>query len=455
MTENNQYNYSNGQNGQNNQGAQWNGSEYRSISGSSQPSGGAPGNTGSGNYNEVPGQFQYLFRNDSAPQAAAASPEAPKKNKRTHSRRTARTALLVAACMVLSVGAGFGGGWAAMRYIGGGSTVLYQAVPESGSSLSGTAAADSGTIASVVSKVSSSVVEITTESLSTGLFVQQYVTDGAGSGVILSQDGYIVTNNHVVEGASKITVTTKDGQSYDATLIGTDTKTDLAVIKIDATDLTPAVLGDSDTLQVGEDAIVIGNPLGQLGGTVTNGIISAKSRDVTIDGETMSLLQTNAAVNPGNSGGGLFDIEGNLVGIINAKSSGSDVEGLGFAIPINTARPVIEDLISSGYVSGRPSMGVTIIDILDFQTAMRYQVNRLGVYIMTVNPGSGAEAAGLKTGDYILTADGTEVASSSDLQAAIDSHEVGDTLELTILRGGSVMDISVTLGEYVPVESDS
>ena len=225
------------------------------------------------------------------------------------------------------------------------------------------------------------------------------------------------------------------------------------MLKVEAEGLNAAVLGDSDALQVGEDAIVIGNPLGQLGGTVTNGIISAKSRDVTIDGETMSLLQTNAAVNPGNSGGGLFDRNGNLVGIINAKSSGSDVEGLGFAIPINTARPVIEDLISKGYVSGRPSMGVTIVDILDFQTAMRYQVNRLGVYIRDVNPGSGAEAAGLKSGDYVLTADGSEVASSADLKAAVDAHEVGEAVQLTILRGGSVIDVSVTLGEYAPAEA--
>ena len=450
-------NYQNGSNdpqnnSQGNPNVQWNGGEYRSASPAGQQPG--PGSDG-GSYNEIPGQFQYLFQNSGASQQMP--PDPPKKqHKRPRSRRGAKTALLVAACMVLSVGAGFGGGWAAVRYMGGNSTVLYQAVPENNNgTLTGSSSSSASAVADVVAKVSPSVVEITTESLATSLFVQQYVTDGAGSGVILSEDGYIVTNNHVVEGASKITVTTKDGQSYDATLIGTDSKTDLAVLKIEAQGLTAAVMGDSDALQVGEEAIVIGNPLGQLGGTVTNGIISAKSRDVTIDGETMSLLQTNAAVNPGNSGGGLFDSNGNLVGIINAKSSGSDVEGLGFAIPINTARPVIEDLINSGYVSGRPSMGVSIIDILDFQTAMRYQVNRLGVYVMSVNPGSGAEAAGLKTGDYILSADGSEVASSADLKAAVDSHEVGESISLTILRGGSVMDVSVTLGEYVPVEVDS
>ena len=166
----------------------------------------------------------------------------------------------------------------------------------------------------------------------------------------------------------------------------------------------------------------------------------------------MNLLQTNAAVNPGNSGGGLFDNKGNLIGIVNAKSSGSDVEGLGFAIPINTARIVIEDLITKVYVSGRPSMGVMLLDILDFQTAMRYQVNRLGTYVSEVTEGSGAEKAGLRTGDYILSADGKEIASSTDLKEIIDGHNVGDTVNLTILRGGSVVELPVVLGEYSPAK---
>lgn len=421
----------------NGQGPSWHNGDMRS---------GSPGI-----YNEIPSQFQYLFQGGENPQyASPASP--PKKTKRPQTiRKKLKILAIISACMILSAGAGFGGGWIAMQQLGKNSTILYQAIPnQSEGNLTGLSTSNNFSIAQVVSNVSASVVEITTESMTTSLFLQQYVTDGAGSGVILSADGYVVTNNHVVSGANKITVTTQEGQSYDATIVGTDSKTDLAVLKIKAQDLIPAILGDSDALQVGEDAIAIGNPLGQLGGTVTNGIISAKSRDVSIDGETMNLLQTNAAVNPGNSGGGLFNNQGRLVGIINAKSSGSGVEGLGFAIPINTAREVIEDLIDLGYVSGRPSIGVQLVDILDFQSALRYQVGRLGVYIREVTAGSAAEKAGLRSGDYILSADGGEIASSSDLKSVVNSHQVGETLDLTILRGGSVLTLSVILAEYAP-----
>ena len=186
----------------------------------------------------------------------------------------------------------------------------------------------SGTIKSVVEQCADAVVEIQTESISSGgsLF-QQYISSGAGSGVILTQDGYIVTNHHVIENATSILVRTRSGDEYNAQLIGSDQQSDLAVLKIDASGLTPAVLGDSTKLEVGDLAVVIGNPLGELGGTVTSGIISALDREVTIDGQVMTLMQTDAAVNPGNSGGGLFDANGDLVGIINAKSSGNNVEG--------------------------------------------------------------------------------------------------------------------------------
>ncbi len=430
---------------------QWNGSEHnRPYSAGQTPvSGNPPVSSDGERYNEIPGQFQYLFKNQ---QPVSEQPsEPPKKQKKHRGRRFAKTSGIVALCMILSLGAGFGGGYAAIKLFGGSNTVLYQAVPEQ-NNITGTSSGTSSPVADVVSRISPTVVEITTEVMTTGSRLQQYITTGAGSGVIITQDGFIVTNNHVINGASKITVTLYNGEKHDATLIGTDSKTDLAVLKIDVSGLTPAVFGDSDSLLVGEDAIVIGNPLGQLGGTVTNGIISAKSRDVTIDGETMNLLQTNAAVNPGNSGGGLFDNKGNLIGIVNAKSSGSDVEGLGFAIPINTARIVIEDLITKGYVSGRPSMGVMLLDILDFQTAMRYQVNRLGTYVSEVTEGSGAEKAGLRTGDYILSAEGKEIASSTDLKEIIDGHNVGDTVNLTILRGGSVVELPVVLGEYSPAK---
>jgi serine protease Do len=180
----------------------------------------------------------------------------------------------------------------------------------------------------VASLTSDSVVEITTETVTTDSWMQQYVTNGAGSGVIVTQDGYIVTNNHVIDGASKISVRLKNGTTYTASLIGSDSKTDVALLKIGATGLKPVVLGNSESLKVGDTAIAIGNPLGQLGGTVTEGIISALDRELVIKGKKMSLLQTDAAINPGNSGGGLFNNKGELIGIVVAKSSGSDVEAL-------------------------------------------------------------------------------------------------------------------------------
>ena len=193
--------------------------------------------------------------------------------------------------------------------------VIYQSVVRTSSSSS----SDSSlSISDVAAVASNSVVEITTETVMMGTRMGQFVSEGAGSGVIITSDGYILTNNHVIDGASKITVRLKDGTSYNGVVVGLDEKTDLAVIKVDASDLQPAVFGDSSSLTVGETAVAIGNPLGQLGGTVTSGIISALDREISIDGETMTLLQTSAAINPGNSGGGLFNSYGELIGIVNA-----------------------------------------------------------------------------------------------------------------------------------------
>lgn len=301
------------------------------------------------------------------------------------------------------------------------------------------------TIEQVAAAASNSIVEITTESLTTGNRMQQFVSTGAGSGVIISKDGYIVTNNHVIADSSKITVTLKDGTQHQATLVGTDEKTDVAVIKITATNLSPVTFGTSADLKVGQDAIAIGNPLGQLGGTVTNGIISALDREITIDGETMKLLQTNAAINPGNSGGGLFNIKGQLIGIVNAKSSGSDVEGLGFAIPVDIAKPIIEDLIEFGYVQGRVELGISLVDIEDSLTAMMYRVNTAGVYIMNVNENSVAARAGLQAGDRIVSFDGKEIANSTEVTTILDGHSVGDTITIVIDRDGQTGKVDVTL----------
>ncbi len=299
----------------------------------------------------------------------------------------------------------------------------------------------------VAAKASPSVVEIETEVTSTsyGMFGGTYTSTAAGSGVIISEDGYIITNNHVIEDANTIKVTTYDGKEYDATLVGTDSKSDIAVIKIDASGLAAATIGDSSKIAAGDTAVVIGNPLGTLGGTVTDGIISAASREITINNESMELIQTNAAINSGNSGGGLFDGNGNLIGIVNAKdsgttSSGATIEGLGFAIPINTAMDVAKQLMENGKVTDRATLGVYLQEL-----DQDYQNYSAGLYITDVMKGSGAEKAGLKAYDKIVKADDTDINSYADLSAVLAKKKVGDKIDLTIERDGKKKDVTVTL----------
>ncbi|MBE6671236.1 MAG: trypsin-like serine protease [Ruminococcaceae bacterium] len=317
----------------------------------------------------------------------------------------------------------------------GGNTVIY----ESADSKVPTTVVEAGTVAAVAQAALPSVVEIRTEAVANNSFYGQYVTEGAGSGVVISKDGYIVTNNHVVSGASNITVRLNNGDEHQATLIGTDAQTDVAVIKINAVGLTPAIYGNSENLIIGEITVAIGNPLGELGGTVTDGIISALDREITVEGENMVLLQTNAAVSPGNSGGGLFNAKGELIGIVNAKSSGENIEGLGFAIPINTAKPIISDLIEKGHVTGRPSIGVSVIEITtDYQKYM-YKVNEFGVYIQSsVN-------SEFKTGDRIIAIDGNTVSTFAEIKAIIKQHKVGDKITVTVSRQNKIIDVNITL----------
>ena len=329
----------------------------------------------------------------------------------------------------------------------GGNVVMY----ESDSNGSTSPVLDSGsTIADISKKVAPSVVEITTEVAQSGGFMSQYITEGAGSGVIISQDGYIVTNNHVIEDAEKITVILNNGDSYKAKLVGTDALTDIAVIKIEVTGLTPAVYGSSSALKVGDFALAVGNPLGELGGTVTNGIISALEREVVIDRVTMTLLQTNAAINPGNSGGGLFNASGELVGVVNAKAAGSDIEGLGFAIPIDIAKPVIEDILKYGYVTGRVQAGIQILDVLDYSTAFQYRVSKLGPYVYSVSENSDAEKAGIKPGDLITSVNGTLVYESAEIVSIFADCEIGDTVTMKVERNGKELEIKMTFTEHKP-----
>ncbi len=314
------------------------------------------------------------------------------------------------------------------------------------------------TVKSVAKLAINSVVEITTETTATSYFMRQYITTGAGSGVIITEDGYIVTNDHVVAGASSIKVRLHDGSEYTAYLVGTDSQTDIAVIKIDKTGLAAAELGESGLLEVGDPVVAIGNPLGTLGGTVTEGIVSALERDILIDGKEMSLLQHSAPVNPGNSGGGLFNSSGQLVGVVNAKYSDTSYEGLGFAIPLATALPVVRDLMEYGYVRGRISFGASFVDIETQYYAMYYGVPEYGVYVQSVSAGGDAAEAGIRSGDRIVSVGGTEVSSSEDITSALKRCAVGDTVTVALKRytrsGRTYSDeditVEVTFTEYRP-----
>lgn len=267
----------------------------------------------------------------------------------------------------------------------------------------------------------------------------ELVEQGSGSGIIITTDGYVVTNQHVIDGASEIEVVINTGKTHKAEVVGQDTKTDLAVLKItpDADEeLTAAVLGDSTLLEVGELAVAIGNPMGmEFSGSVTAGIVSAVNRTMSIDNRTYNLIQTDAAINSGNSGGALINQYGEVIGINSVKLSTSGVEGMGFAIAISEAKPIINDLMESGYVTGRPYVGISITE------------TRYGLFITGIEEGSGAEEAGLKVDDMILEVDGTAVQSTSEINEIRDKKKPGDTLKFKVLRERETKEISVVLKE--------
>jgi len=352
---------------------------------------------------------------------------------------------LIVLCVLLSAGVGFGSSLLALHLFGVQQTVIYQSVPSGETIEVNNESLNS--VSYVAANVADSVVEIRTEQMVTSTWLQQYVSEGAGSGVVFSTDGTIITNNHVINGATNITVTMHDGTTYPATLVAKDSKTDLAVLKIEKNDCKPVILGDSDTLIVGEAAIAVGNPLGELGGTVTNGIISALDREITLDGRTHNLLQTNAAISPGNSGGGLFNAKGELIGVVVAKSSGSDVEGLGFAIPVNDVKKVVEDLIVNGYVSGRPALGISVISIETYQQAITYGYNKYGVFVTEVLENSAAEKGGMKANDYIISVDNVAVETYDDLASILESHNIGDEITIQVQRDRQIIDLKITLQE--------
>ena len=403
----------------------------------------------------------------------------PEKKQKSH-LSTGTVAILLIVCILFAGGAGFGGGYLAMKLsqdkdsTDGNQNIYLDPESSEYDSVNGQVVihkvdvketVDSDLVEKdkatdeITREVADSVVEITTEVVQTSGYYGQYISQGAGSGVIISDDGYLVTNNHVIEDASNITVTLRSGESYDATLIGTDSDEDIALLKINAQGMKAATIGDSDTLEVGDKSVIIGNPLGTLGGSVTEGIVSALDRSIVIDGKTMHLMQTDAAINPGNSGGGMFDGQGQLVGIVVAKSSGSTssgstIDNIGFVIPINNVVTILSDLKEYGYVRGKVDTGMSFVDITNRMYAWYYyDSNSTGVFISSVERGSNAAEAGFMTGDRVISVDGKSIESVSDLTAIISTYSVGDTISFELERGGRTGSIDLTLEEYVPSSS--
>lgn len=293
---------------------------------------------------------------------------------------------------------------------------------------------------------------------------QEYTETAAGSGVIISEDGYVLTNNHVISGADKITVYVNPGdgseeQSYEATLVGSSESNDIAVLKIDATGLNAAAFGDSDQIEVGELAVAIGNPMGQVHGSVTAGIISAVEQELTIDDVTINAIQTDAAINPGNSGGALFDSYGNVIGVVYAKSSSVSIEGIGYAIPVNNIKDLVAQMINDpdsvkDQTKGSQIMlGITIRDITE-DMSKQYSMP-VGVYITEVSSMSAAERAGLQKGDIITEFAGETVTSADDLNAIKAKQTSGDTVSVKIDRNGKEMTLDLVIPQPTEVDTAS
>jgi serine protease Do len=309
-------------------------------------------------------------------------------------------------------------------------------------------------VAKVFNQVKDSVVNISITVQSSGYFNQTYESTGSGSGIIYSQDDekvFIVTNNHVVDGASSVKISITGSEQVSAKLVGKDASSDLAVISVLKSDLnaagitsvTPAVFGDSDNMEVGEFVIAIGNALGQ-GKTATRGIISALNKEINVDGKKLTVLQTDAAINPGNSGGALVNTAGEVVGINTAKLSSSSVEGMGYSIPTSVAKSIIEELMQKGTVD-KPYLGISVYTIND-QFKRMYNINYDGVFITNVESGSAAEQAGLQTTDIITGVNGQTVTSSEELSNALSKYKSGEQITLSIIRNGSTqMNITATL----------
>lgn len=405
-------------------------------------------------YHHEDGSYRYSWtpngenRNDDSNFHVQSGPKAPKK------KGAGRAVALVLCCALVGGGAGVGGAALYSRMDGSSNaTTIYQNTTQ-GTQVNVQQAdgVKEMTLEEIYASYADSCVNITCQVLVQQGW-QQYTGTSSGSGFILSEDGYIVTNYHVINGAKAIKVTLNNGEEYDATLIGGEEANDVAVLKInDVTGLKPVVLGDSDTLVVGQEVSTIGNALGTLSFSQTSGHVSGVGRSVTMsDGTIINMIQTDCVINSGNSGGPLFDQYGRVVGITSAKysnngdTSSASIEGIGFAIPINDVISMIQDFIQYGYVTGRPSMGITAVEVTeDYANAFGWPS---GVYVNGVNEGSCSEAAGLKQGDIITKLGDTEVTTVAELNAAKNQFKAGESTTLEVYRSGETLTLNITFDE--------
>lgn len=402
-------------------------------------------------------QFNY---NDFS-EYSGNEPEQQKKNRKKCPSAVKITALILAVAVI----AGVGGGMIAASYLNKEDkasvthTMSYEtdnAATQGAASAAAPVVVDSTplntksnsgeknmTPSEVYSNYVDAVVSISVESTVTNVFGQVSSSASSGSGFLITEDGYVVTNYHVIEDGTHITVTLYDGTNYDASVVGYDSSNDVALLKIEASGLNSISIGDSDLIRVGEQVCAIGNPLGELAFTLTVGYVSALDREINTDGAPINMFQTDAAINPGNSGGPLFDMAGNVIGITTAKYASDEIEGLGFIIPINDVMDIVNDLKMYGRVVGRPYMGVSVTDMAN---SSMYNLPE-GAYIYSVVEGGAADNAGIIAGDIVTAIGDRQITCYSDLVSALRDYEAGDTVSITVFQSGAYKDLTITFDE--------
>ena len=399
-----------------------------------------------GSYNDPNSLYHYKYSSQEEQPAWEAATK-KKKNSIWKKSGVKVTALLLA-CALVGGGAGFGGA-ALARSVGvGGGTAIHQSdrtVQEvtvkkvTGQTLM--------TPAEVYASTVGSVVSINCSAVSTNIFGQRVESASSGSGFVITQDGYIVTNHHVVASASSVKVTMYDGKEYSAAVVGSDSDYDVAVLKVETTGLQPVTLGNSADVNVGDTVLAIGNPLGELTFSMSQGIVSCCDRAINVSGTPFNMIQVDASINPGNSGGPLMNLYGEVVGIVSAKYSSysnTAVEGLGFAIPIGDVQAVITDIMENGQITSKPSMGITA-GTMTRQMATQYQIDKdNGVFVYSVDKGGAGEKAGLRMGDVITKVDSMEITSMEALTAAKKGHRAGDTVTVIYYRDGQNYSTELT-----------